>query len=154
MQTRVEINDYCRVFDRIAVFEGLYRWTSVKGGTHTGLTDLLDIYASYKACSPLNASSAVWRFERSNAIKICKGIIFDFHAGPSCTLVHAEISRSFQLLCHLARVDMRGLLRKKDLILEAVFSSSQPGSCLCYTSDLTSHYTNSPPAWVSEPLPL
>jgi len=116
MQTRVEINDYCRVFDRITMFEGLYRWTSVKGGTHTGFTDtciyILDIYASYKASSPLNAGSAIWRFERSNAIKICKGIIFDFHAGPSHILIDAEISRSFQLLCHLARADMRGLPRK------------------------------------------
>ena len=31
----------------------------------------------------LNRSSAIWRFEYSNAIKICSGIIFDFYMGLS-----------------------------------------------------------------------
>ena len=116
MQTRVEINDYSVMyFIALPCSKGCIAELLLRAGliqVSQIHVYILDIYASYKASSPLNASSAIWRFERSNAIKICKGIIFDFHAGPSHILVHAEISRSFQLLCHLARADMRGLPRK------------------------------------------
>ena len=40
-QSCVEIEDYSAVyFDRIAVFEALYRWTSVEGGAHTCFVDV------------------------------------------------------------------------------------------------------------------
>ena len=39
-QSRVEIKGYSVVyFDRIAVFEAPYRWTSVNGGAHTCFVD-------------------------------------------------------------------------------------------------------------------
>ena len=39
-QSRVEIEGYSiAYFDHIAVFEAPYRWTSVKGGTHTRFVD-------------------------------------------------------------------------------------------------------------------
>ena len=39
-QSRVEIEGYfVAYFDRIAAFEVLYRWTSVKGGAHTRFVD-------------------------------------------------------------------------------------------------------------------
>ena len=40
-QSRVEIEGYSIVyFDRIAVFEAPYLWTSLKGAAHTYLVDL------------------------------------------------------------------------------------------------------------------
>ena len=48
-QFGVEIEDYSvAYFDRIAAFEVLYCWTSVKGGAHMHFVDLLDIDASMK----------------------------------------------------------------------------------------------------------
>ena len=35
-------------FSCIAAFEVLYRWTSIKGGSHMSFVDLLDIHASTK----------------------------------------------------------------------------------------------------------
>ena len=48
-QSCVEIEDYSiAYFDRIAAFEALYHWTSVKGGVHMHFVDSLDIHASMK----------------------------------------------------------------------------------------------------------
>ena len=73
-------------FDRIAVFKAPYRWTSIKGGAHMRFVDSLAIPSCiYKAhMSPaLNGSSAIRRFEHSDAIEIRNGIIFDFYTGLS-----------------------------------------------------------------------
>ena len=48
-QSRVEIEGYSVAYsDRIAAFETLGRWTSVKGGAHMRFIDLLNIHASTK----------------------------------------------------------------------------------------------------------
>ena len=48
-QSRVEVEGYSvAYFDRIAVFEVTYRWTSIKGGAHMHFVDSLDIHASMK----------------------------------------------------------------------------------------------------------
>ena len=82
-QSRVEIEGYSvAYFDHIAVFEAMYRWTPVKGGAHTCFVDAWISNESMKHTSPaLNRSSVIWRFEGSDAIKICDGITFDFYTG-------------------------------------------------------------------------
>ena len=48
-QSCVEIEGYSvAYFNRIAAFEALCRWTSVKGGAHMRFVDSLDIHASMK----------------------------------------------------------------------------------------------------------
>ena len=48
-QSHVEIEGYSvTYFNRIAAFEALYRWTSVKGGAHMHFVDSLDIHGSTK----------------------------------------------------------------------------------------------------------
>jgi len=40
----------------------------------------------------LNRSSLLERFERSNAIEICNGIMFDFYPGLPHIAVHVELA--------------------------------------------------------------
>ena len=70
-------------FDRIAVFKAPYRWTSVKGEGSCALHRLVSYSCIYEAhMSPtLKGSSAIQRFERSDAIKIRDGITFNFYTG-------------------------------------------------------------------------
>ena len=71
-QFRVEIND------RITAFEALYHSTSVKDGAHTHLVDLSGIDGTLLRTNPaLNGNTVLERFERSNAVKIRNGIMFD-----------------------------------------------------------------------------
>ena len=80
-QSRVEIEYYSvAYFDPVTVFKAPYLRTSVKGGAQTRCV--------IAAClSPtLNRSSEIRRFERSDAIEIRNGIIFDFYTG----LTHIE----------------------------------------------------------------
>ena len=79
-QSRVEIEHYSvAYFNRITAFEVR---TSVKGGAHA-LGKLINTCHVYTArMSPaLNGSSALQRFERSNAIEIRNGIMFDLYPG-------------------------------------------------------------------------
>ena len=74
-QSRVEIKGYSVMyFDHIAVFEALYRWTSVKGGARMCFMDALISNESTKH---------IWAppFKGSDVIEICDGITFDFYAG-------------------------------------------------------------------------
>ena len=52
-QSRVEIEGYSiAYFDRVAVFEVPYRWTSVKGGAHMCLVEmyeyLMNLWSAYE----------------------------------------------------------------------------------------------------------
>ena len=70
-------------FDRIAVFKAPYRWTSIKGEGSCALHRLVSYSCIYEAhMSPtLKGSSAIQRFERSDAIEIRDGITFNFYTG-------------------------------------------------------------------------
>ena len=61
----------------------------LRAGLIYALGKLINTYHVYTACmSPaLNGSSALERFEHSNAIKIRNGIMFDFYPG----LPHIEV---------------------------------------------------------------
>ena len=84
-QSRVEIEDYSvAYFDRIAVFEAPYRWTSVKGRAHTRFVDAW--IANEVRMSP--ALNGIQRFERRNAIGIRDGMIFGFYTGLSHMITH------------------------------------------------------------------
>ena len=107
-QSHVEIEGYSiAYFDRIAVFEVPYRWTSIKGRAHTRfidvwisneytkrvwappLTEVQQYGASNVVSCPdcirrVSVRKIVWaldHFERSDAIKIRDGITFDFYTG-------------------------------------------------------------------------
>ena len=91
-QSCVEIEGYfVMYFDRIAVFEAPYCWTSVKGEAHMCFVDSLDIHASTKHIWALPRSSAIQHFKHSNVIKICNGITIDFYMG----LPHMQLLWSF-----------------------------------------------------------
>ena len=82
-QSQVEIEHYSvAYFARIAAFEALLRGASVKGGAHAlgKLINTCHIY-TVRMSPALNRSSALWRFERSNAIEICNEIMFSFYPG-------------------------------------------------------------------------
>ena len=57
-QFHVEIKDYS------TVFEMQYRWTSIKGGAHTFLANLLDIHVSTRHVSP--TLTEVQQYDDSN----------------------------------------------------------------------------------------
>ena len=76
-QSRVEIEGYSvAYFDRIAVLEAPYRW----GRGSYVLRRCMNIYEAHMSPA-LNGSSAIWRFEGSDAIEIRNGITFDFYTG-------------------------------------------------------------------------
>ena len=59
-QSRVEIEGYSvAYFDRIAVFEVLYRWTSIKGGAHTSFVDAW-ISNEFTKCIALPLTEVQW----------------------------------------------------------------------------------------------
>ena len=67
-QSRVEIESYSvAYFGRIAVFEALYHWISVKGGAHMCFVDLLDVHASTK-CIWAPPLTEVQRYGASNTV--------------------------------------------------------------------------------------
>ena len=77
-QSQVEIKHYSvGYFDRITAFEALYSRTSIKGGADTCCMNVVSI----PRAPPLNGSSALEHFERSNATEIRNGIMFNFYPG-------------------------------------------------------------------------
>ena len=83
-QSRVEIEDHSvAYFNRNAVFEVPYRWTSIKGGAYMHFIAAWIANESTKCIShALNKKcSAIQRFEPSDMIEIHNGIIFDFYTG-------------------------------------------------------------------------
>ena len=80
----VEIEYYSVVyFDRITTFKAPYLRTSVKGRGSNARHNCVDSCRIHTArLSPaLNGSSEIRRFERSDAIEIRNGIIFNFYTG-------------------------------------------------------------------------
>ena len=88
-QSHVEIEDYSVMFfNHTAVFEVSYCSTSIKGGGHTYVCTcflmcecLMSPHTSPHMSPTLNESSAIQRFECSDAIEIRDGILFDFYTG-------------------------------------------------------------------------
>ena len=71
-------------FDCIHSFKVLYLRTSVKGGAH--MRYVVASICEVRMSPALNGSSEIQRFERTDAIKICNGIIV-FYPGLSHTYV-------------------------------------------------------------------
>ena len=95
-QSRVEIKGYSVMyFDRIAVFEAPYHWTSVKDGAHMCFMDALISNESMKH---------IWAppFKGSDVIEICDGITFDFYVGLPLHHIPKQHCFSFsKLQCHV-----------------------------------------------------
>ena len=70
-------------FDHVTVFKAPYLRTSIKGRAQTRCVNAVTIDANYGSrLSPaLNGTSAIRRFEHSDTIEMCDGIIFDFYTG-------------------------------------------------------------------------
>ena len=114
--SRVEIGYYSVAhFDRVTAFKVPYLRTSVKGGAQMCCVNATTIDAS-RLSPALNGSSEIRCFERSDAIEIHDGIIFNFDTGLPhmyhwclCKHVYTHIhitntllflNRPFSVRCH------------------------------------------------------
>ena len=83
-------------------------WTIISTGGWPGRVDVLTFTSSISLSvyivpmsSALNRSTALQRFERRNAVKICNGIMFDFYLGLPHIIFHTHYLTSCHRSCRV-----------------------------------------------------
>ena len=131
-QSRVEIEGYSvAYFDRIAAFKAPSRWTSVKGRAHTCFVVVWICNESTKRmwAPPFNGSSAIRRFEGSDAIEIQRDELW--HSSSLC-ISEIRVGNWVRQIIMIAAIQMYGffisirvsLPIKMEVLLVLVYSTT------------------------------